>query len=225
MFAAVAATAPAKGGLPFGWFDLVVIAVLGFGSYRGRRNGMSKELLPLLQWVVLVPVCGFGYLMVAGLLAGFIKAAFWNRLLSYLALAGLVYSVFEMLKRPLEKKLLTSDFFRGSEYYLGILSGIIRYALVLIFALALLNAPYYSPEDIARQKAFDQKNFGGGLYSGSYFPHVYTVQNAVFTDSFLGPRIKQYLGVLLINTAGTKSAVPETNPGEPPKKTPMIKIG
>jgi uncharacterized membrane protein required for colicin V production len=225
MFAAVAASTPDKGGLPFGWFDLVVIIVLGFGVYRGRRNGMSKELLPLLQWVVMLPVCGFGYPMLNGLLSQFIKNVFWSNLLAYLFLALLVFLTFAMLKRLLEKKLVTSDFFRGSEYYLGMLSGIVRYACAIIFALALLNAPYYSPEDVARQKAFDQKNFGGGLYSGSYFPHVYTVQNEVFKDSFLGPRIKEYLGVLLIRTPGSKSTSPESNPAEPPKKPAVIKIG
>jgi uncharacterized membrane protein required for colicin V production len=225
MFAAAAPNAPAPGGLPFGWFDLVVVVVLGFGVYRGRRNGMSKELLLLVQWLVLLPVCGFGYLMVAGLFSELFKDLFWSRLLSYLALAALVFSIFKLLRRQLDEKLVKSDFFRGSEYYLGMVSGIIRYACGLVFALALLNAPFYSTEDIARQNAFDQKNFGGGLYSGNYFPHVFTVQNAVFKDSFLGPLIKTNLGVLLINTAGSSSESPGTHPAEPPKKKPVIIIG
>src|SRR5690242_21183065 len=47
--------------ISFNWFDLVVVVVLLFGLFRGRRNGMAKEILPLMQWLVLVPVCGLGY--------------------------------------------------------------------------------------------------------------------------------------------------------------------
>src|ERR1035438_6850503 len=72
MIAAAAAAPPATNGLPFNWFDMAVLVVLGFGLFRGRRNGMSKELLPLLQWLVMVTVCGLGYAMLAGMLAGLV---------------------------------------------------------------------------------------------------------------------------------------------------------
>ena len=29
--------------LPFGWFDVALVALLVFGLFRGRRNGMTKE--------------------------------------------------------------------------------------------------------------------------------------------------------------------------------------
>ena len=29
--------------LPFGWFDVVFLALLAFGVYRGRKNGLTKE--------------------------------------------------------------------------------------------------------------------------------------------------------------------------------------
>ena len=45
-----AATMPSAdaSALPFNTFDMVVVAVLGFGLFRGRRNGLSKDLLSLL---------------------------------------------------------------------------------------------------------------------------------------------------------------------------------
>ena len=52
---AAAVAAPATNAMSFNWFDMVVVVVLGFGLFRGRRNGMSKELIPLLEWLVLVP--------------------------------------------------------------------------------------------------------------------------------------------------------------------------
>jgi len=42
--------------------------MLIIGFFRGRKRGMSKELLPLLKWVSLVLVCGFWYQMAAELL-------------------------------------------------------------------------------------------------------------------------------------------------------------
>ena len=40
---AVATQSFALDQLPFGWFDVVLVAVLGFGLFRGRKNGMTKE--------------------------------------------------------------------------------------------------------------------------------------------------------------------------------------
>jgi len=36
------------------WFDFVVLATLVIGILRGRKNGMSEELLPVIQWLVIV---------------------------------------------------------------------------------------------------------------------------------------------------------------------------
>jgi len=218
--AAAAAAPPATNGLPFNWFDMAVLVLLGFGLFRGRRNGMAKELLPLLQWLVMVPACGLGYTMLAGVLAGLIPDKLWNCLVAYLALALVVFIVFTILKQQFAEKLVKSNFFKGGEYYLGMLSGMVRYACVLLFVLALLNAPVYAPAEIAQQKTFDQKNFGGGLFAGNYFPHLFQVQAAVFKESFLGPHIKDNAGMLLINTGQ-----PGAGGAEPPKKQPVIKIG
>src|ERR1039458_3638529 len=98
MFAAAAAAPPATNGMAFDWFDMVAVVVLGFGLFRGRRNGMAKELLPLLEWLVLVPVCGLGYALLAGVLAGFIPDKLWSCIVAYLALALAVFIVFAILR-------------------------------------------------------------------------------------------------------------------------------
>jgi uncharacterized membrane protein required for colicin V production len=222
---AAAAAPPATNGLPFNWFDVVVVVVLMFGLVRGRRNGMSRELLPVLEWLVLVPVCGLCYPMLAGALAGFVPDAFWNCLVAYLALALAVLIVFTILKRLFAEKLVKSDFFKGGEYYLGMLSGLVRYACVLVFVLALLNAPVYTQAQIAQQAAYDQKNFGGGLFAGNYFPHMSQIQASVFQESFIGPRIKDNAGMLLINTGQTGADGTQPGKNTPPKPKPVIKIG
>ncbi len=220
MIAAAAVPPPASNGLPFNWFDVLVVIVLLFGIFRGRRNGMAKEFLPFLQWIVLVPVCGLVYPKLAGALSGFLADPLWNCLVAYLALAVAVLAVFAILKHQLAEKLVKSDFFKSGEYYLGMLAGMVRYGCALLFALALLNAPVYTVADILKQRAHDQQDFGGGAgsgFAGNYFPHLSTVQSAVFKESFLGPRIKDDLGMFLIDT-GQSGA-------QPPAPKPVIKIG
>jgi uncharacterized membrane protein required for colicin V production len=230
MIAAAAAAPTATHGMPFNWFDIVAVVLLGFGLFRGRRNGMSKELLPLVQWLVIVSVSGLVYPKLAGLLAGFIPDKFWTCFLSYLALATVVFIVFTFIKQQIAEKLVAGDFFKGGEYYLGMMAGLVRYACVLMFVLALMNAPVFTPAEIAAQTSRDAQNFGGGAgtgFSGNYFPHFSQIQTAVFKESFLGPRIKNIAGMLLIDTGqpGIGGAQPSQNAPEPPKKKPVIKIG
>ena len=90
-------------------------------------------------------------------------------------------------------KLLGSDIFGRSEYYLGMGSGLLRFSCMLLAALALLNARSFSPAEIrAREKYVDD------VYGSDYFPCLYTVQTAVFDRSLTGPWIKENLGFLLI---------------------------
>jgi hypothetical protein len=145
---------------------------------------------------------------------------FWKSVAAYLALALVVFIVFAILQRKFTERLVKSDFFKGGEYYLAMLAGTLRYACALLFVLALLNARVYTSAEIAQQASFDQKTFGGGVYQGNYFPRLSQVQASVFKQSFLGPRIKDYLGLLLINTGQ-----PGTGGAQPPRKQPVIKIG
>ncbi len=94
---------------------MVVVVVLGFGLFRGRRNGMAKELLPLFQWLVVVLASGMGYALVAGVLAAFLPDALWACITAYLALALAVFILFALLKRRLAARLVKSDLFKGGE--------------------------------------------------------------------------------------------------------------
>jgi uncharacterized membrane protein required for colicin V production len=204
--------------VPFGWFDVALVAVLVFGFYRGRKNGMTKEILPMFQWVATVLACGLGYEMVGDQL---IKLSGWSRLacylLGYLSLMFAVYLVFLFVKKIFMPRLTGSNFFGSSEYYLGMAAGVIRYACLLFVALALLNAPYYTAADIIKSKAYAQRWFGGGLegYGGDYFPTVQSVQESVFKKSFTGKLIKDYAGVMLVNSvtgANDKSSAQQNQP-------------
>jgi uncharacterized membrane protein required for colicin V production len=211
MIAAVANSATSIADkLSISWFDAVFVAVLGFGLFRGRRNGMSKELLPLMQWITVVVLCGLVYPIVGQI---FINSLSWRKstadITGYIALALVVFIIFSVIKRLFAEKLVKSDVFKGGEYYFGMPVGMVRFACMLLVALAFLNAPFYTQQEIANQKATAKANFGGGTMSGDFFPSLNDVQQQVFVQSAVGRFIKQTFGVLLINTAQPNATKPK----------------
>ena len=223
---AAATKSVALNGPTFGWFDIVVVLVLGFGLFRGRRNGMAKELVPTAMWITLVVVCGLCYPMAAQL---FINAAKLSKLMScilaYLILAMVVYMVFTVIHRKLTPKLAANNTFGSSEFYLGMPAGMIRFGCILLSVLALLNAPVYSEAQIAAHNAYVAQTYGGGEsgFSGNFFPTLQSIQEQVFKKSFAGPSIKDWFGPVLINI-GTPDAKGQ-KPGAPQQKQPVIHIG
>jgi uncharacterized membrane protein required for colicin V production len=212
--------------LPFNWFDITLLAILIFGLWRGRRNGMSREFIPTTQWILIVAGGGLAsipaahYLTqwgVTGQLMGLVKAVFEKQatergvglVCSYLFIAMVITILVSIIKRKLKTKIEGSNAFGNSEYYLGMISGMIRFACITIFALALLNGPHYSQAEATARVAADRKTFGADLYAGSYFPHIFNVQEEVFKKSLTGPYIKTGLSAILL----------EDGFGEPAKKT------
>src|ERR1700744_2370972 len=200
--------------LSLGWFDVALILVLAFGYWRGRKHGMSREVLPTSMWLVLVLAAGFGYQFIgqwlvnsgtAGKVFGSSPQNTGAYLASYLFIAIVVVSVFSLLGKRFREKVTGSNTLGSYEYYLGMTAGIIRYACILIFVLAFLNAPYYSAGEIAASKAYKQRWYGGGEkdFSGNYIPDLSNIQSSVFQGSFTGPLIKNTMGCLLINTGPT----------------------
>jgi uncharacterized membrane protein required for colicin V production len=226
MIAAVAAQ-PASNDFLFGWFDVALVAILAFGLVRGRRNGMSKELLPLLQWLTVVLVCGLVHPMLGQVFINILNLSkVQGCMAAYVILMLLVFIVFAALKRQFAERLAMSDHFKGGEYYLGMLSGLVRFGCMLMVALALLNAPVYSAADIAKNEAYRARWFGGGQegFSGNYFPTLQQIQEQVFEKSAAGHFIKYgTLGVLLINTAPAGAGKEKSS--APPQKQPVIHIG
>jgi uncharacterized membrane protein required for colicin V production len=214
MIAAVALkTTPWWQSLSFGWFDAAFVLILIFGYWRGRKRGMSREALPVSMWLVLVIAAGLGYQYLGQLLlqSGAIKYVFGSSFMpstaafvtSYLFIALVVFIIFSLIGKRFREKVSGSNAFGSGEYYLGMAAGLIRYFCITIFGLALLNAPFYSQAEVAASLAYKARWYGGGLngYSGNYIPDLSDVQASVFRTSFVGPRIKDYMGYLLINSA------------------------
>jgi uncharacterized membrane protein required for colicin V production len=215
--AAIQNTSPWWKNLSFGWFDGVLLVVLLFGFWRGRKRGMSREALPVTMWLILVIGAGLGYQYLAQLLikSGIIHTLFGNHakevtaadLSAYLLIAFVVFLIHYTVSSRFRERVSGSNAFGSGEYYLGMAAGTIRYACILIFFLALLNAPFYSAADIAASAAYKARWYGGGLqgYSGDFVPDLSEVQTAVFKNSVSGPFIKNDMSYLLIvSTAPVK---------------------
>jgi uncharacterized membrane protein required for colicin V production len=180
--------------LPFNWFDLVPVVVLLLGIWRGRKHGMSEELLPMAKWLIVA----FGAAVAYDPIGRFFMSSTPFGLLScyiagYLTVVLLVFILFSLFKRALGGKLLGSDFFGRAEYYLGVAAAMVRFACMLLCALALLNARLYSAAEIrARQKYQDD------VYGSNFFPGLQSLQDSVFARSLTGPLIQRHCEQFLI---------------------------
>jgi uncharacterized membrane protein required for colicin V production len=196
--------------LPFNWFDFVIVIILLIGVQRGRKRGMSEEMLTMLRWVALVLVCGYYYEPVGRAIAdASVFSLLESYVMAYVALALGVAIFFSLIKRAVGGKLVGSDAFGKGEYYLGMPSGVLRVACMLVAALALLSARDFSPGEIKAREKYEKD-----MYGSDFWPTLHVAQEAVFVQSFTGPYIKKYLGFLLIKP--TLSANPEIKRKELP---------
>jgi len=181
--------------LPINFFDAVVIAVVLCGIARGRKNGMSEELLGLLQWLVILVGCAFIYEPAGEIIRQF--TSMFGRLscfvMAYLGVGVVVMLIFALIKRSMGGKLVGSDIFGRTEYYLGMASGLVRCSCILLATLALLNARYFSPTEV---RAMEKRDID--IYGSDFFPGLHSLQATVFDRSLTGPWIKENLGFLLI---------------------------
>lgn len=179
---------------PFNLFDVLLVIVLLGGVVHGRKHGLSLEVLSMVKWLTLVLVCAVLYRPLGGLAA---QAGFFDLLscylFTYLGLALLIFVLFSVLERRLAPKLTGSDIFGQGEYFLGMGSGMLRFACILLVGLALLNAREFSPGELTRMEAYQEENYGSDV-----FPGLHSLQQAVFDRSLTGGWIKADLGFLLI---------------------------
>ena len=206
--------------LTFNWFDVTLLLVLAFGYWRGRKRGMSREFLPVTMWLIIIIVGGMAYewlgeqLIKQGVIRTVFGKSFAERtaayISAYLLIALVIYTIFSVINNLVKAKVEGSNTFGGSEYYFGMIAGVIRYAAMTIFVLAMFNAPIYTTAERVAKKAYNKKTYGGGLYDGNYLPDMATIQSSVFQKSLVGPGIKAGLPTLLIN-ANPKVITPKAS--------------
>src|SRR5262249_38659054 len=125
--------------MSFNVFDVALSVILVLGILRGRKQGMSQELMSLMKWLAIVIGCALVYEPVGSWLA---QSSPFSLLASfmmvYITLALVILGVFALVKHRLGDKLVGSDIFGRSEYYLGMVSGLVRFSCILLAGLALL---------------------------------------------------------------------------------------
>jgi len=182
--------------LTYNWFDLVVFVFLVVGVFRGRKRGMSEELLAIFMWLSIV-LASANFYRPAGLflvsLTGMSRMVCY--IAAYLLIAIVIKLLFSFIKRSVGEKLVGSDIFGRMEYYLGMAAGMLRYACMLLMFMAFLNAKYISEAELKRVAKVQKDNFGD-----ISFPTFGSLQQDVFKKSLVGSLTKQHLSNHLIVT-------------------------
>lgn len=181
--------------LPINFFDVALLVIIMAGIAHGRKRGMSGELLSLLKWLAVLVGCSLFYEPLGQLLVqtSDVFTPLSGYVMAYILVGLLIFLIFAGVSRTLGGKLIGSDVFGHSEYYLGMGSGLVRALCILLVLLALLNARLYSVAEIK-----DWKKFTDDVYGSDYFPGLHTLQSSVFEKSLTGPWIKENLGFMLI---------------------------
>ena len=181
--------------LAFNLFDILLGAALGFGLVQGRKRGMSREWIGLLKWLAILIAGAVIYQPLGQILAGVgIFSIVSSCLIVYLGVGLIIFVLFSFAEPPLRKKLEGSDCFGRAEYYLGMISGLLRVSCIVLVVLAILNARSFSPAEVRAAEAYQDSAYGTHL-----FPTLHSVQVGVFEKSLTGPWIKHDLGFVLIN--------------------------
>ena len=180
--------------IPIAVFDIIVAVVALVGLLRGRKRGMSGEIFDLFMWLGIAFGSAFACRAAGAELARLANLSLlWGHVLAYLAAGLIVFSIFAIIKNALRERLGGSDFFKGLEYPLGMLSGIIRFCCILLVLVALINARLYTEQERAESAKQQKENFGS-----ISFPTLGEVQNGIFQDSYAGKFIDKNLQMLLI---------------------------
>lgn len=183
--------------MPFAWFDLALFVALWLGVMRGRKRGMSEELLDLLKWLAVVVVAGLAHRSLGETLAGYLAMDLSNAyLLAYAALTFGVLLFFGWVRSRVGDRVLGNDAFGGMEYYLGMVAGGVGIFCVTMVFLAILNSRYVSPAEKAQNAKMQQDHFGSMGY-----PTIGSIQDDIFTKSMSGKFIYEHFRDQLIDGA------------------------
>jgi uncharacterized membrane protein required for colicin V production len=189
------------------WFDVVVAGLLILGFFRGRKRGMSMELLPVLQVLIAVVAGSQVYKPLGDRLSTATSGTLGplsSYVLVYVAFTIIVYMIFSHLRSVVGEKLVGSDVFGRMEYYFGMLAGIIRYGAVILWCLALMNASEIDHAAYKANQESQRQNFGK-----INFPTPTSIQIQVFEESAVGRFARDHLAHLLIEPTKSQGSSAE----------------
>ena len=188
------------------WFDLLLVVVLAAGVLRGRKRGMSEELLDVLQWLCIVVVGALLYASFGQTISDATRMGLaYGYVTAYLFIALLFKLLFTTIKRSVGEKLVHSDTFGRLEYYMGMLAGALRFFCVLLFCLSFLHVKYISDAERAATAKMQKDNFGS-----ISFPTIGSLQQTVFYESESGKFIRKHLRAQLMDPVQNNRASGDT---------------
>jgi len=200
--------------LAFNYVDAMVLLWLFIGLLRGRKHGMTQELLPTLKWLAIVLAGGYLNQPLGALIRQNSAGSFspqWCLITAYALIALVLALLFALLKHGLGDKLTGSDLFGRFEYYTGVLAGVVRYACMLLALLAIMHSRIVSRAELDAIDAQMKKNLDD-IHPPRY--DYGCLEQAIFTQSFTGRMVQEDLSDLLIPTV----APPESAGAESLKK-------
>ncbi len=181
-------------GMMLTWIDISVLIMLLVGFWRGRRRGISVELIEVLQWLAIVVVSSLIYKPLAikigpplTLSPGYAQVA------AYLTVACLIHFLFSWIKSTMGEKLANADAFGAWEYRFGFLAGGLRHACILLVLMAVLHARNIDPAERAAFAKMQADNFGS-----ISFPTLTSMHQMVFEESATGRWVRKQLPEQLI---------------------------
>ena len=197
----VAVVPPKVDYAKFNYFDIIALVWLFIGLLRGRKRGMSQELLPTLQWIAIVILGGMFYWQLSPTIHQITQfGTLWSNVTAYALIALGVHLIYRWFKQMLGTKLVEKDPFGRGEFYLGMISGVVRFACILLVALALMNSRVVTAAERAQTEKFQE-----AWFSDIRFPTYGEFQQEVLFKSFTGNLVETDLQPVLIASVNAPS--------------------
>ena len=194
---------PSLSTTSFNYVDIIVVVWLIVGLFRGRKRGMSQELLPMLQWAAIVAGAGFFYRPFSRIIMQNTHFnLLWANVSAYVLIGFGIHLVCMWVKHIVGDKLVGSDLFGRAEYYMGMVAGLVRFACIWVVLCALMNSRIISRAELAQTEKKQSEAF-----SDIRFPTYGTIQQSVLFQSCSGRLIETNLNSVLI-----ASVSPPTEP-------------
>jgi hypothetical protein len=188
--------------IPISWVDFVTLLVVCIGFVRGRKRGLSEELLDTMQWITIVVAAAFFYHQLGDAMNQRpVLSPVTYYLLSYIMIGMAISVVFMFFKKRFGQKLVESDIFGRFEFYGGMAAGSLRWLCMYFALLSILHAPQYSEEELADRRRRVEYNFGS-----DFFPSIDKIQAEVFNVSYTGQGAQKYLARFLIDPTSSDAA-------------------
>ncbi len=183
------------------WVDFAVALLLLWGVLRGRKRGMSEELLDVIKWGLIVVVAGAAYLPLGKMLSQLsVFTLLSSYIFVYIGITIFIFALFAFIRSKVGGKLASAEIFGNAEYYLGMMAGGFRYLCIILVGMALLNARLYSEADLRASFKYQDDNFGS-----QFFPTLPDLQQQVFKRSLCGKAIQTFIPVVLIKSTPSSS--------------------